>query len=133
MEKLKTVEIGGENLPIRCNIDCLIAIQDEFEDFKAFEQSLIGIKVVDGVTKYVTPSISAISRVLPMFIKQGLMYENKEAKIDYFEAIKEVDFNIIEVAVILFEEFQRCFYRKKSTALKSTTSESTTKRKKATK
>lgn len=128
MEKLKEVEIGGKKLPIKCNIDCLIAIQDEFEDFKTFEQGLIGIKKVNDEIKYSTPKLESIKTALPMFIKCGLDEWEEQGKkapeIDYFKAINDVDFNIIETAIMLYEEFTRCFYRKKSIPQKSTMSES---------
>ncbi|MBQ0114000.1 MAG: hypothetical protein KBT03_12795 [Bacteroidales bacterium] len=134
MEKLKEIEIAGKKLPIKCNIDCLIAIQEEFEDFKSFEEKLIGVKRIEEKVTYTTPSIKAIAFSLPMFIRCGIKEYEIQGKtvpdVDLDKAIEDVDFNIIETALFLYEEFERCFHRKKSTAQRNTTSIHTTKTKK---
>ena len=134
MEKLKKIEIGGKQMPIRCNIDCLIAIQDEFDDFRTVEAGIIGISQgEDGKPKYSTPKLKMIKFILPIFIRNGIKEAAKQGEtvpeLELNEAIDNVDFNIIEIALALYEEFQRCFYRKKSTAQKNTKLTSTEKKK----
>lgn len=145
MEKLTTVEIGGEHFPIRCDIEVLIALQDEYGDFSNFERLILGMKAKtdkDGnvlkikneegeevvAYEYSLPSLSALSFVLPIFVRRGLEKAQEQGEktpsLDYIEAIKEADFAIVEDALAIYTEFERCFKRKKPITQRSTMSES---------
>ena len=140
-EKLNTVRIGGEKLPIKCNFNVLQTIQESFGSLKQFEQALIGMEPIldkngdmifvtdsDGIEtiKYKTtePSLKAIALALPIMINEGKIQAEQQGEdvpdFDYKEAIKEADFSIIDVAVDLHAEYRRCFDRKKAKVSKRT-------------
>ena len=150
IEKLNKVELGGKKFPIKCNINVLIAIQEEFETLNDFEQKILGMKPIknpDGSFKMITrpdgteaidykmtmPSLKAVAYALPYMIHEGMDQADEQGdkypEDDYNALIKEADFNIIDTALIMYEEFKRCLTRKKSTTPKSTTSASTGKAK----
>lgn len=146
-EKISFVEIGGNKLPIRCDINILAVIQEEFETLVEFEQKVIGMKPVmvdgkpkvkeDGTIDYriSEPNIHAIAYALPLFITEGIAQAQEQGEdysdIEWREALKDADFNYLEVALALYTEFERCFKRKKkqmntkNPAQKRTTKKST--------
>lgn len=142
-EKLAKVKIGGNELPIRCDINILGTIQEEFGSMVAFEQKIIGMYPVldkngkqitkeDGTIEYTMgePSIHAIAYALPLFILEGIAQAELQGEdysdIDWRPALKDADFNYIEIALALYNEFQRCFHRKKKVT--NTKSQSRTKK-----
>lgn len=133
-EELLTVKIGDNDLPIRCNIYVLAAIQEEFSTISSFQQKIIGMNpVLDEEGNYTydrngsmiykvgEPKIEAISFVLPLMIIEGIKKlleqepEKNYSEIDWKQMIEDFDFNYIEVALEINKEFQRCFNRKKKT------------------
>lgn len=129
-EKLEKIKVGGYELPIRCDINILGTIQEEFGSMVAFEQKLIGMNPIlddrgkqvtreDGTIAYTMgePSIHAIAYALPLFIIEGIAQAEEQGEdysdIDWKPSVKDADFNYIEVALALYNEFQRCFHRKK--------------------
>ena len=140
-EKLNTVTIGGQKIPIKCDFAILQMLQDAFGTLKAFEQKLIGIDPVldkDGDPIYevdangieslkfktTEPNLKAIALALPLMINEGKIQAESQGEevpdFDYKAAIKEADFSIIDVAVDLHNEYRRCFDRKKAKASKQT-------------
>ena len=134
-EKLNTVRIGGKKLPIRCDFDVLMALQENFGTLKVFEQKLLGMVPVldkngdpifetasDGteIMKFNTtePNLKAIALALPMMINEGRRQAEAQGEdiedFDYKQAIKEADFSILDVAIDLHAEYRRCFDRKKA-------------------
>lgn len=145
-EKLEKVKIGDNELPIRCDINILGTIQEEFGSMITFEQKLIGMNPVmdkngkpvtkeDGTLEYKIgePSIHAIAYALPLFILEGIAQAEEQGEdysgIDWRPALKDADFNYIEIALALYREFERCFKRKK----KVTNTKSQSKKKTPTK
>lgn len=131
-EKISKIKIGSYNIPIRCDINVLGSIQDEFGTLLNFEQKLIGLKMKpDGTYTNTEPSIKAIAYALPLFVLEGIEQATAQGEdysdIDWRTPLKDCDFQYIETALAMYEEFQRCFHRKKKT-LKNTNP-----RKKATK
>lgn len=142
IEKLSKVKIGDKQFPIKCNIEVLAAIQDEFDNITEYEQKIIGLKprknrdgsikmiknadgieVIDLEQSY--PSVKAIAFSLPLMVSAGIEQALEQGDTipttDWRKGIKDVDFEIIETALALYTEFERCFRRKKSTTQKSTT------------
>lgn len=137
IEKLTRIEIGNKKLPIRCDLQVLSAIQDEFESLTVFEQKIIGLKPKkDEVGRYIykedgtldysvgEPSLKAVAFALPLFIHEGIEKAIEQGEdipeLNWKASIDEVDFNYVEVALALYQEFQRCFRRKKKTNLRGT-------------
>lgn len=142
-EKLDKVKVGGNELPIRCDINILGIIQEEFGSMINFEQMVIGMKPVldengktkindDGTPMYTMgePSIKAISFALPLFIIEGIAQAESQGEdysdIDWKPALKDADFSFYEIALAIYNEFERCFKRKKKVT--STKSQSRTKK-----
>ena len=135
-EKLNTVRIGGKKIPIKCDFNVLQTIQEAFGTLKEFEQKLIGMVPIrdkngdivyeinpkgEEVMKFKTtePNLKAIALALPIMINEGRYQAEQQGEdiedFDYKAAIKEADFNIVEVAIDLHNEYRRCFDRKKVT------------------
>ena len=129
-EKLEKVKVGEYDLPIRCDINILGIIQEEFGSMMTFEQKLIGINPVkdkdgkpvikeDGTMDYTMgePNIHAIAFALPLFIIEGIAQAEEQgedySEVDWKPALKDADFNYIEIALSMYREFERCFKRKK--------------------
>jgi hypothetical protein len=142
IEKLSMVKIGERKFPIKCNIDVLAAIQDEFDNIADYEQKIIGLRPkenADGSVKMRKaedgtesvdleqsyPSVKAIAFSLPLMVSAGIEQAIEQGdtipSTDWRKGIKDVDFEIIETALALYTEFERCFRRKKSIPRKSTT------------
>lgn len=142
IEKLSMVKIGDKQFPIKCNIEVLAAIQDEFENITEYEQKIIGLrpkKNKDGSIKMIQtadgtevidfeqsfPSVKAIAFSLPLMVSAGIEQALEQGDTipttDWRKGIKDVDFEIIETALALYNEFERCFRRKKSIPRRSTT------------
>ena len=142
IEKLSRVKLGAKSYPIKCKIEVLAAIQDEYENITNYEQKIIGLKPkknADGTTKTIKtpngsevidfeatfPSIRAIAFSLPLMVSAGLMQALEQGETiptdDWRKSISDVDFEIIETALALYNEFERCFRRKKSITPKNTT------------
>ena len=140
-ENLNTVTIGDHKIPIKCDFSTLQIFQENFGTLKQFEQKLIGMVPVldkqgnqvyeinaDGVEtiKFTTtePNLKAVALALTTMINEGKIQAEAQGDdpvdFDYKQAIKEADFNIIEVAVELHTEYRRCFDRKKVKASKQT-------------
>lgn len=125
-EKLNVVKIGGHNLPIRCDIRVLSALQEEFGTTVAFQQKLIGMEKVSGSDEsiFTEPNIHAIEFALKQMIPEGIRKAEEQDEevpdVDWKQLIENFDFEYIEVALALHNEFQRCFNRKKKTNSKDT-------------
>lgn len=133
-EVLNTVTVGEKEWPIKCNIAVLAYIQDTFGTISAFERKLIGVIPVldatgnmlykeDGslVYKQTDPSISAIQKVAPLMLREGIYQANSQGEDfgdEWEESFQNFDFDLYEMALALNEEFKRCFYRKKKTMKK---------------
>ena len=56
IEKLSMVKIGERKFPIKCNIDVLAAIQDEFENITEYEQKIIGLRPKKNADGIISPN-----------------------------------------------------------------------------
>lgn len=135
IEKLMMVEIGSKKLPIRCDLQVLAAIQEEFGTLQEFEQKIIGLNPRRGEDgKYIykesgeleytvgEPNIKAIAFALPILVHEGIEQAIEQGEsipeIDWKQAIKDMDFDYIKIALAIYQEFERCFRRKKKTNMK---------------
>ena len=123
------VEIAGEEHPIKCNIEVLAALQEHFGTLNAFEMSILGLKEITdengkpkkdekGNILFQTgePSFRTIMFALPVMLKAGyddaIEQGDVEERPDLRKAIKEADFDHIETASAIHDEFKRCYARK---------------------
>ena len=130
-----TVEISGENHPIKCNIEVLALLQERFETLNAFERQILGLKELtnedgtprtdeDGNKLFAVgePSFRAIMTALPIMLKAGYDDAIEQGEVterpDLRHAIKEADFDHMAIATALHDEFKRCYERKNRKAPK---------------
>ncbi len=125
---MEYVTLGGKEYPIKCDIDVLIEIQEQFDGLNNFEMLLGGFKIVknpDGSTmldkdgmptlKVTEPSVRAVRGALPNMLKEAALLLKDTDPIDLSEtddAIKNVQFNLVRTAAAMHREFSRCFERK---------------------
>lgn len=131
MIKLNTVKIDGKNYPIRCDLNILSLIQDEYENINDFELKLLGVKYQlddEGERKYAAdgsplikvsePDMKALAKALEWMVNEGLdikaKQESKEfTPIEAWELIASLDISPSDLSKILHDEFSRCFKSKK--------------------
>lgn len=131
MEKLKKIQIAGKTYPMKCDLNVLEAVQEEFGSVNEFERQLLGIKLkkdAEGKQLYtkdgdpqieiVEPSIKAIRVALPLLINEGLVIEAEQKGIAP-EHLKEIDIiagcsiSFELLSRIIHEEYKKCFLTKK--------------------
>lgn len=122
--------IGGQNLPLKIDLNVLEHIQNEYGTIYQFERDLLGLqfkKDEDGNQMYkdgepvmirTEPSIKAIKTVLTAAINEGLAIEAGEENRSYEKVtdefvIRECTIPYDVLGEILHEEFRRCFATKK--------------------
>ena len=121
MSTKNTVKIGNKTYPIKCNIEVLMEIQDEYDSISLFEMDILGFKLahnVDGsikrddegkpILKKTEPKLSAIYKISPIMLKAGA---KSDAEIPEISQDK-INFDYIAVATAMHNEFERCFERK---------------------
>mgnify|MGYP006865367452 CR=1 FL=1 len=127
-EHMETVMLGGKEYPIKCDIDVLIKIQEQFDGLNAFEMLIGGFKTVkraDGSTvlddkgipllERAEPSVRAIRTVLPYMLQEAAVTLKDITPVDLSEtdeAIKNMHFDMMKVARAMYHEFNKCFERK---------------------
>ena len=127
-EHMETVMLDGKDYSIKCDIDVLIEIQEQFDGLNAFEMLIGGfraIKRADGSTELddkgmpllerTEPSVRAIRTVLPYMLQEAAIVLKDIKQVDLSktdEAIKNMRFDMIKVASAIYREFNKCFERK---------------------
>lgn len=127
-EHMEIVTLGGKEYPIKCDIDVLIEIQEQFDGLNAFEMLLGGFRTVnhpDGsvmlddkgvpILERTEPSLRAIREALPYMLKEAALTLKDIKPIDLSEAdeaIKNARFDMIDTAKAMYHEFNKCFERK---------------------
>ncbi len=127
-EHMETVTLDGKEYPIKCDIDVLIEIQEQFDSLNAFEMLIGGFRTVkraDGSTELddkgmpmlemTEPSVRAIRTALPYMLQEAaaaLKDVNPVDLAETAEAIKNMRFNMLKVARAMYHEFSKCFERK---------------------
>lgn len=131
MGNLKRIMIGEKTYPYKIDLNVLEHIQENYNTINQFERDLIGLRFKkdaegnqvyngdgDPVMIKTEPSIKAIKTVLPAAINEGLAIEADEenksfTKITEEFVIRECTIPFDVLAVMLHEEFKRCFATKK--------------------
>ena len=114
-------------VPIRCDLYVLSAIQNHFGTIEQFECDLMGIKKSDdSIAEIGEPSIKAILFALPMMIREGFNAEFEENGVpvpEYkdMQMILNISRNYRLIAEDMHEEMRRCFGVKKKNRPKKTT------------
>lgn len=141
-ETLEQIEINGKMYPIRCDINVMIEIQEQFESLNAFELAIVGLEVSrkeDGTVERddkgdilfyrKEPSIKAIRCILPLMIHEGIEAFMQDGTIidasSVDEDVKSMRFDFKQVAESMSREFQKCFHRKNSSSAKKSKEKAT--------
>lgn len=131
MEKLKRIMIAKKTYPMKCDLNVLEALQEEFGSVNEFERLLLGIRMKkdeegrqlytkDGEPQIyiVEPSIKAIKAALPLMINEGLAIEAAEKggvaeHVEELDVIAGCDISFELLSRMIHEEYKKCFVTKK--------------------
>lgn len=131
MEKLKRIMIAKKTYPMKCDLNVLEALQEEFGSVNEFERLLLGIRMKkdeegrqlytkDGEPQIyiVEPSIKAIKAALPLMINEGLAIEAAEKggvaeRVEDLDVIAGCDISFELLSRMIHEEYKKCFVTKK--------------------
>lgn len=126
-EELKTIELSGKVYPVRCDLVVLEKIQNEFGSLDAFEKGIItwepeldekGEKVKDTkgnvVNKGKLPDMQTLNTALCLMVNEGEEIQaEKEDRSPFLlsrdEIARRVDISPTKLALLLHDEFYRCF------------------------
>lgn len=129
----KTVVLAGKEYPIRCNINVLMEIQEQFDTVANFEMAITGLKlaqdadgnsITDGdgnlMFKRCDPSLRAIVAILPSMLTEAAGNSREPELNEALEAIQNAEFDLYDTALRMSEELSKCFARKNASSAKGT-------------
>lgn len=121
-EHTEKVVLAGKEYPIRCDINVLAEIQEEFDTISNFEMLLAGMKVRkdkdgnalldhDGRIMFdrCDPSVRAIAVILPCMLKEACGGDDIGEALG---AVKNARFDLYDTALQMYKELEKCFERK---------------------
>lgn len=132
MKKMEEIWIGDKFYPVIIDLNVLEHIQDEYGSIGAWELELKGWhfkKDADGEQLYnkngspvmykTDPSVRAIRTVLPAMINEGIAVRAEIQGKPYDEIpdlqiLSECEIDYKELALVIIQEFDRCFSVKKA-------------------
>ncbi|EOS49330.1 hypothetical protein C809_01926 [Lachnospiraceae bacterium MD335] len=130
---MKTVTLAGKEYPIRCNINVLMEVQEQFDTVPNFEMMITGVKLAqdaagntitdaDGnlIFKRCDPSLKAIAAILPCMLAEAAGNSRKRELNEALDAIQNVEFDLYDTALRMGEELAKCFARKNASSAKGT-------------
>lgn len=128
MERLNIVNIGGTDVPLKCDNYVLAQLQEKYKTLNNFEMKLLGLSIIeidgkvqkdkDGRTMFLKgePSVQAINDALPLMIEEGFAYAadlgRKMKPINTKLFIRELNMDYKELSVLIHDEFARAFSTK---------------------
>ncbi len=113
LDKLKYIEINGEQVPYQCTISALADIQEEYGSIERFEKELLGIVATDKTGRAIKtkePSIKAAVWGISLFVENGIRIYNRKAaegsRIEFKIAdIGDVNMTPEQLKVLVHEAF----------------------------
>lgn len=121
-EHSETVVLAGKNYPIRCDINVLAEIQEQFGTISNFGMLIAGLRIakdkngnvaMDGDNKIMfercDPSVRAIAAILPCMLRETCSGSELDEALD---AVRNAKFELYETAVQMHKELDKCFERK---------------------
>lgn len=131
--QMKTVTLAGKEYPIRCNINVLMEIQEQFDTIPNFEMMITGVKLVqdadgnavqdaDGklMFKRCDPSLRAVAAILPCMLAEAAGSSRKRELDEALDAIQYAKFDLYDTAFRMNKELSKCFERKNALSAKGT-------------
>lgn len=131
MNKLKKITLSGKSYPLKCDLNVLERLQEQFGTINEFERQILGIQYTkdesgnqiytkDGSPQIniTEPSIKSIKAALICMIEEGLEIEastkgTHQKELDESELIASCDMSYELLAKILHDEYKKCFITKK--------------------
>lgn len=129
MVNLRRITIGGNDYPVKMDINVIADIQEKYGTYEKFQRDVFGMQYVlddsgeirkdeDGnaLMRRVEPSARAVAFALPLMINEGLQIEADEMR-KSFEPVRSVDLfaswdmDYIKAAELIWEEIFDCFGR----------------------
>lgn len=130
-EHSEMVILAGKEYPIRCDINVLIEIQEQFETVSNFEMLMVGVKTVkdedgnvitgeDGKILFqrCDPSLKAIAAILPCMLSEGFGGRHKEELNEALDAVQNAKFDLYDTAMQMNKELSKCFERKNASSVR---------------
>lgn len=112
--EVKEIEMNGEKIPYRMDNLVLQEIQSKYETTTNFLYKLMGYGEKDGkVQRIAEPSAKAVNDIFPAMVREGYACKNRECPYEDAEIIRAIDKPMIQMAVLIQEEFLACFAGKK--------------------
>lgn len=121
IEHNEIVKLADKEYHIRCDINVLIEIQEQFGNLTEFEMQIAGIRIAknsDGsvifdednhvVYERREPSLRAIRDALPHMLREAAQGDITEA----LEAVQNAKFDLYDIALKIHKEYSKCFERK---------------------
>ncbi|MEZ3446196.1 MAG: hypothetical protein K1W30_13875 [Lachnospiraceae bacterium] len=121
-EHAEKVVLAGKEYPIRCDINVLAEIQDQFDTIPNFEMLLTGVKIrkdkdgnalLDHDNKILfdrcDPSVRAIAAILPCMLREACGGGDLSEALD---AVANARFDLYGTALQMHKELDKCFERK---------------------
>lgn len=121
-EHSEIVVLAGKKYPIRCDINVLAEIQEQFGTVSNFEMLLAGVKVakdengdvmLDDKKKIIfercDPSIRAVAAILPCMLAEAS--ENTSLN-EALDAVENARFELYGTVAQMHKELDKCFERK---------------------
>lgn len=132
-EHTETVILAGKKYSIRCNINVLIEIQEQFNTVSNFEMLITGVKIAkdengdvmsdpDGKIMFerCDPSLRAIAAILPCMIAEAGGNSRRKELDEALDAIQNAKFDLYDTALQMSKELTKCFERKNVSSAKGT-------------
>lgn len=119
MKRMERILIGDRTYPVKMDLNVLETLQEKFGSIRAFEMELVGLRVSEDGSLYVTePSVRAVREALPAMVNEGLAIEAADEgrpwePVDELRLMSECRIAYDELARMIHEELKRCFMRKK--------------------
>lgn len=121
-EHSEIVVLAGKKYPIRCDINVLAEIQEQFGTVSNFEMLLAGVRVakdengdvmLDDKKKIIfercDPSIRAVAAILPCMLIEA---SGNTALEEALDAVKNAKFELYGTVAQMHKELDKCFERK---------------------
>lgn len=132
-EHSEMVILAGKEYPIRCDINVLIEIQEQFETVSNFEMLMVGVRTVkDENGNVITgeggkilfqrcdPSLKAIAAILPCMLSEACGSSRKEELNEALDAVQNAKFDLYDTAMQMNKELSKCFERKNASSVRGT-------------
>lgn len=111
-QNMRYIEFGEEKFPLKCTLETLEKIQDEYGSVNQFEKDLFGREKEGEEWRFTEPKMKAVRLGLFLFVNKGLELEGREPLLKE-ELEEKVDKGPNEITAMLVQVYMDCFAGKK--------------------